>query len=315
MSFAYNASAVALGGRIVLPSPTIIQSQASVALAPTGGVGTQTISNFNYNGIITFDEASAYVSGSSNQDSTVFSTLSTVTIRNLNVLNVLQVDRLVGSITSHHDKGAPEGHITFQGTSVDNLRIAGRAISPRFNLGFYSRYSTHQALADGLKGTVDQCDCPEVKAWLDEEVAKERAKGDPQFNEANFRHDLGRRNVACLVADRFCWKPSDAVNGAPDDHGNIHCSLADDIPGIEEVTEPDPSIMTAAEQLTLRQQHPVRRSGYVIKVAGFGTIKLAEIIIKPGERRINMFRLEFGCPTTGDMTVGSASTNGTELVP
>jgi hypothetical protein len=313
MSFAYNASAVALGGNIVLPSPTIIYSQASAALAPTGGAGTQTVNNFNYNGIITFDEASVFVTGS--QDGDRFNTLSTVTIRNLNVLNVLQADRLVASITSSHKKGAPEGEITFQGTSVDNLRIAGRDITPRFNHGFYSRYPTYEALTNGLRKTVDQSDSLEVKAWVEAEVAREKAKGDPLFDEVAFRHDLGCRNVACLVADRFCWNRSAAANGAPDDHGSIHCSLADDIPGIEEVTEPDPLTMTAEDLKNWHWQHPVRRNGYVIKVKGFGTIKLAEMVIKPGERRINLFRLELGCPITGSMTVGSASTNGTELIP
>jgi hypothetical protein len=307
MSFAYNASAVALGGRIVLPGPAIIQSQASVALAPTGGVGTQTISDFNYNGIVTFDEASAYVSGSQDDTDNTFNTLSTVTIRNLNVLNVLQVDRLVGSITSRHDKGAPEGEITFQGTSVDNLRIAGRRIDPRFNVSFYHRYPTHQAMVAGMNENVANSQCPEVKSWVEEEVAKERAKGDPSFNEAAYRAKLGLLNVSGLVADRFCLPP-----GAPNDQSLIHCSLADDIPGIEEMSPEDEARISTEE---LRQRHPIRRYGYIVKVAGFGTIKLAEIVIKPGERRLNMFRLEFGCPTTGDMTVGSVSTNGTELIP
>jgi len=309
MSFAYNASAVALGGRIVLPGPAIIQSQASVALAPTGGVGTQTISNFNYNGIVTFDEASAYVSGSQDDTDNTFNTLSTVTIRNLNVLNVLQVDRLVGSITSRHDRGAPEGEITFQGTSVDNLRIAGRLIGPRFNQSFYTRYPTHQAMVAGMNENVANSQCPEVRSWVEEDVAKERAKAGPNFDEAACRARLGLLNVAGLVADRFCLPPG---GGARDDQGLVHCSLADDIPGIEEMTPEDEARIPPAE---LRQRHPIRRYGYVIKVAGFGTIKLAEIVIKPGERRLNMFRLEFGCPTTGDMTVASVGTNGTELIP
>lgn len=309
MSFAYNASAVALGGRIVLPSPTILPSQASAALAPTGGEGRETIRDFNYNGIVTFDEASAYVTGS--QDGDVFNTLSTVSIKNLNVLNVLHVDLLFGSITSRHEKGAKEGEITFQGTSVDNLKIAGRRIDPRFNHSFYARYPTHDSMVAGLKNNVANSTSPEVKAWVDEEVAKEKAKGDPNFDELKFRAELGKSSVAGLVAGRFCWQDVAKGYGAPDD-SLIHCSLADDIPGIDEMTAADEAKISVDE---LRQNHPIRRDGYIVKVAGFGTIKLAEIVIKPGERRLNMFRLELGCPITGDMTVGSTSTNGTELVP
>jgi len=315
MSFAYNASAVALGGRVVLPSPTIIPSQASVALAPTGGEGRNTIRNFDYNGIVTFDEASVYVTGS--EDNGVFNTLSTVSIRNLNVLNVLHVDLLFGSITSRHQKDADEGEgeITFQGTSVDNLKIAGRRIDAHFNHGFYARYPTHKTMLAALQNNVSSSDYPDVKGWVEAAVAKERAKGDPKFDkaaEAKFRADLGNRNVASLLADRFCWQRDDKRNCAPDNNGHIHCSLADDIPDIEEITPDDEAAMKPED---LRKNHPVRRHGYIVKVAGFGTIKLAEIVIKPGERRLNMFRFELGCPITGDMTVGSASTNGTELIP
>jgi hypothetical protein len=307
MSFAYNASAVALGGRIVLPSQTTIFSQASAALAPTGGEGRDTVRNFDYNGIVTFDEASVYVTGSQSQNGEVFNTLSTVSIRNLNVLNVLHVDFMVASITSRHDKGKDEGEITFQGTAVDNLRIAGQRVEPRFNHGLYARYPTHAALKTMLNGNVQGSDCPNLASLIEEEVAKERVRCGSSFDEKECRKRLGSGKVAGVLAKRFCWDNADA----PEDRGHIHCSLADDIPDIDELTQADEKL----DPEQLRQLRPIRRKGYVITVAGFGTIKLAEVIIKPGERRFNMFRLELGSPTTGDMTVGSATTNGTELVP
>src|SRR5947209_18181174 len=98
MSFAFNASALAFGARFEQPDNSIIPSQASVALAPTGGDGYETVSNLNYKGIITFDEASVYVCGS--EHGTVRNTLASVTIKNLNVLNLLHVDLLSARITS-----------------------------------------------------------------------------------------------------------------------------------------------------------------------------------------------------------------------
>lgn len=309
MSFAYNASAVALGGRIVLPSQTTIFSQASAALVPTGGEGKDTVRKFNYNNIVTFDEASVYVTGSQNGD--VYNTLSTVSIRNLNVLNVLHVDFMVGSITSRHEKGADEGEITFQGTSVDNLRIAGKRVDPRFNHGLYARYPTHAALTTMLKDNVKGSDCPDVASWIEEEVAKERVRCGSTFDEKACRTELGSGKVAGVLAKRFCWDRAAVNAGTPEYRGHIHCSLADDIPDIDEVSSEDENLPPEE----LRRRYPVRRQGYVVKVADFGTIKLAEVIIKPGERRLNMFRLELGSPTSGDMTVGSAGTNGTELIP
>jgi hypothetical protein len=310
MSFAYNASCVALGGSITLPSPVIIPSQASVALAPSGGEGQQTVKKFDYRGIITFDEASAYVTGS--YDGIAFNTLATISITNLNVLNVLHVDFMVASITSRHTQGADEGEITFQGTSVDNLRIAGRRIEPRFNHRFYARYPTHKAMVDVLNEKVSSSSSPEVKGWLAEEV-KKKAQGNAA-EEAKVLADLGSRNVANLVADRFCFDREATIAEAPYACEPVHCSLADDIPEIEQMTPEDESISKISAD-DLRRDYPVRRHGYDITVVGLGKIKLAEIIIKPGERRFNMFRFALGCPTCGDLTVGSATTNGTELIP
>jgi hypothetical protein len=279
---------------------------------PTGGEGRQTIKDFDYNGIIRFAEATAYVTGS--QDGDVFNTLSTISISGLNVLNVLHVDYLVASITSRHEKGEDEGEITFQGTTVDNLRIGGRRIEPRFNHGFYARYAKHETLMTALKENVGTSACPEVKSWVEEEVAKAKAAGGAKFDaaeEKKLRSELAGRDVAGLLAKRFCWNAKTTALEGPQ-HQSIHASLADDIPGVEEVSEEAETDMGSE---VLRQHHPIRRNGYIVTVAGFGKIRLAEVVIKPGERRFNMFRFQFGCPTTGDMTVGSATTNGTELVP
>src|SRR5260370_18143292 len=100
MSFAFNASAIAFGGRIQQPSCSVIPSQASVALAPSGGEVYETVRNFDYKGIITFDEASAYVAGSEHGD--IRNTLASVTIKNLKRLNPLPADLLTSRITSSH---------------------------------------------------------------------------------------------------------------------------------------------------------------------------------------------------------------------
>src|SRR3954452_22314044 len=115
MSFAFNASAVAFGARFEQPDNSIIPSQASVALAPTGGEGYETVRNFNYKGVITFDEASVYVSGS--KHGPVRNTLASVTIKNLNVLPLLHVDLPSTRISARHEETQNEGAITFHGSS------------------------------------------------------------------------------------------------------------------------------------------------------------------------------------------------------
>ncbi|HEV7429392.1 MAG TPA: hypothetical protein VGQ46_23810 [Thermoanaerobaculia bacterium] len=298
MSFAFNASALAFGARFEQPDNSIIPSQASVSLAPTGGDGYETVRNFNYKGIITFDEASVYVSGSTHGD--VRNTLASVTIKNLNVLNLLHVDLLSSRITSRHVLGEEEGEITFHGSSADNLRIAGKPVRVNFNHDFYARYPTHAKLTAAMAATAGESDMPGVAALIESDAGK------PGRNA-----DIARgRRVAELLADRFCWDPKECTKGAPSDHGAIHCSLVDSIDGIDVVD--DSQFKDPAE---LRSKFPVRRHGYVVKVAEFGSIKVGELIIKPGERRLNLLRFDFGCPFVGSATSGSVTTNGTDILP
>jgi hypothetical protein len=307
MSFAFNASALAFGGRIQQPSSSVIPSQASVALAPSGGEGYQTVRNFDYKGIITFDEASVYVAGSENGD--IRNTLASVTIRNLNVLNLLHVDLLSSRITSRHALGEEEGEITFHGTSAENLRVGGKPVQVHFNHDFYARYPTHARLAAVMGKTGrDVADDADLRLLVEEDAQKTMS-AVRCLQETAMEQAQGK-SVAQLLSDRFCWKPADCQKGAPDDHGSIHCSLVDSIDGIDVVDDsqfPDPS--------ELRSRYPVRRNGYIVTVAEFGSIKIGELIIKPGERRLNLLRFQFGCPIIGDGTSGSVTSNGSELVP
>jgi hypothetical protein len=306
MSFAFNASAVAFGGRIQQPSCCVIPSQASVALAPSGGEGYETVRNFDYKGIITFDEASVYVAGSEHGD--IRNTLASVTIKNLNVLNLLHADLLSSRITSRHVLGEAEGEITLHGTSVENLRIGGKPVQINFNHDFYARYPTHAALSAALSRKVgDMADDAEMQRLVAEDV-HQTVSANEVTEEIALRQTREKR-VAELLSDRFCWNPKDCKDGAPNDHGSIHCSLVDSIDGIDVV---DDSQFKAEE---LRNRYPVRRHGYVIKVAEFGSIKVGELVIKPGERRLNLLRFQFGCPIIGDGTAASVTTNGTEMVP
>jgi hypothetical protein len=294
MSFAFNASAVAFGARFEQPDNSIIPSQASVALAPTGGEGYETVRNFNYKGVITFDEASVYVSGSTH--GTVRNTLASVTIKNLNVLNLLHVDLLSSRITSRHEAGKDEGEITFHGSSADNLRIGGKEVKVNFNHDFYSRFSTHEKLLTALSKPGED-DVPGMAQLLSHDMEKCGCKIE----------ESRRKTLAQLLADRFCWDPSEK---APKDPNVIHSSLVDSIDDINVVNDAD-----FKNRADLRAQFPVRRNGYVVTVSEFGSIKIGEVIIKRGERRLNLLRFDLGCPFVGNATCGSVTTNGLETVP
>jgi len=55
----------------------------------------------------------------------------------------------------------------------------------------------------------------------------------------------------------------------------------------------------------------VTRKGHSFNVKGFGKIFLGEVLIKHGERNLNMLRIQFGSSTTGGGTGGSGKSNGT----
>jgi hypothetical protein len=295
MSFAFNASALAFGGRIQQPSCSVIPSQASVSLAPSGGEGYLTVRNFDYKGIITFDEASVYVAGSEHGD--IRNTLASVTIKNLNVLNLLHAESLSSRVSSRHVLGEDEGEITFQGTSIENLRIGGRKATVNFDHDFYALYPTHASLIDMMEK---------------EDEPKPSIANGPSTQEEAVGQSRRPQEMRLLQArDR-----------------SIHCSLVGSIAGIPvlnetpveaptDLTDPqDPRYQKHLKyRKEMRSRHPIYCDGNVVTVVEFGTIKIGELIIKPGERRLNLLRFQFGCPIMGDGTGGSVTTNGTDILP
>ncbi|MEA2417398.1 MAG: hypothetical protein QOI58_4055 [Thermoanaerobaculia bacterium] len=284
-SFAFNASALAFGGRIQQPSCSVIPSQGSVFLAPSGGEGYETIRNFDYKGIITFDEASVYVAGS--EHGNIRNTLASVTIKNLNVLNLFHAESLSSRVSSRHVMGEDEGEITFQGTSIENLRIGGRQVTVKLDHDFYSLYPTH--------------------AELTKMMAQPLENGDES-----------KQSIALQARDGSI-------------HGSLVGSIGGDIPVFNEtpveaptaLTDPknpkDPKYQEYQDYLKYRKdmrcKHPIYRNGNVVTVAEFGSIKIGELIIKPGERRLNLLRFQFGCPFVGDGSGLCVATNGTDILP
>jgi hypothetical protein len=55
--------------------------------------------------------------------------------------------------------------------------------------------------------------------------------------------------------------------------------------------------------------------GCKISIPEFGTIYFAQVIMKPGYRRISMLRFELGCPIAGTVEVAGGESNGVEYWP
>lgn len=233
LSFAYHGQAVGLAASLTRPSSENIPSLAAAALSSIGGESYSTIRDYRWKGLISFDEASAYTTGS--RDHGAYNTLSTVTIRNLNVANMVHADLVVARVTSKHLPGDAEGQITFTGSMIRNLVVGGRNVEVVLDDESLAKYPTYAGFAKEL----------------------------PRCRKKEFTYHDEAKNV-------------------------LSCSLATRV-GDQE--------------------------GFTISIPEFGTIYVAELIMKPSFRRISMLRFQLGCPIGGALEVGGAVTNGVEYWP
>jgi len=296
MSFVYHANALAFGGVNNKPCYDVIPSQASVVLAPSGGEGSQTVRNFNYKGIISFDEASVYVGGS--QKGCFRNTVSTAMIRNLNLMNVVHIELLCVRVTSEHvavdDKPQSEcgdPAFTFEGSIIDNVRIAGRRVNVTLDTGIFSRYPTHTEFVNAFSG-----DAVEEDKLLGIQTQSVASQG----------------RLSTRYGKRFCWSSDRSRDGAPSKNGVIRASLVADIDIPENADEDFDNEDTRRKN---DRTQPVRRNGYVVRIADFGTLALGEVILKENQRTVNMLRYTLGSPNDGSGTVCSGTTNGTDMYP
>lgn len=289
MGFAYHGNAVAFGASIVKPTPDIIPSQASAVLCPSGGEASAIVRNFDYKGIISFDEAKSYVAGSFEADENgrdgAFNTLATTTIRNLNIANMLHVEFLVARVSSKHfmKDGVidEEGMITFDGSLMEGLRVAGVKGDVTLDPTVFSDYPTYDSFIGGFPS--DRRFKAKSELFWSDPKSRAALTGVPTGTAP------GRRPTEPTVPQVY--------------RGTVSCSLLDSLTHRIEPKDPKSD-----------KQH-VYRDGYTLVVREFGRVNLAEVSMKRGQRRLTMVRLDLGCPLCGTGSGGSVEGNGSPLTP
>jgi len=125
----YHAEATALEGELRLPIMQPIERQAFAKVHEDGGYLSQHAEPFRVEGIVSYRAAHTQVSGHEEEKhGQPFVTLSTTVVEDLNILNVVTADRVVGQVSTEHPREGYVPTITFLGTQFVNLRIAGHPV-------------------------------------------------------------------------------------------------------------------------------------------------------------------------------------------
>ncbi len=138
-TFYYHADANAFGGIVRKPVPRSLSSRASVSLAQAGGMQSARAAHTNVEGILSFEEAAATVSGSGHQDDGGWRCIATASIERLRILNTVTADRLVAQISVMHFADNRPPQISFHGTQFVNLRVNGQQIEPELDWRLFTQ--------------------------------------------------------------------------------------------------------------------------------------------------------------------------------
>jgi len=147
--YLYNSHGHALSGTITRPFRDVLESQAAVSLSARGGHGSSTVGNFSYRNLVSFKAANTHVSGSDDADGNHTSVVS-VCVEGLNILDVVTADRIVARIATHHPPKQAEPDISVHGTHFESLRIAGHHVSSEVDHDLFVKYPTFESARKGF---------------------------------------------------------------------------------------------------------------------------------------------------------------------
>jgi hypothetical protein len=123
----FSADAFAFSADLHAPIHKAIEKQAVVTLPSEGGYDYKPAEPKQIDAIVSHGGGYAQVVGRTNSNGSVI-TLATAVVEDLNILDVLTVDRIVAQITTEHAPNNLVPSVSFLGTRFENLRIAGQEI-------------------------------------------------------------------------------------------------------------------------------------------------------------------------------------------
>jgi hypothetical protein len=200
-SYLYHGSAFGFGAQFTHPTKSTIPTQAVAIVPPSGGESFACVKDYDYNCIVTFDEATAYAAGTEDPDGS-HNTLASVTIRNFNFLNMVHAELIVMRITTKHPPSRgkagdplPEAEISFRGSHVQGLYVGGARPALNFDTALFDECVTF----DRLRARTDDKRCFSHVKGGDPTVIHTSLTGNPDPIEIP---DFGRIFIGEVIAQR-----------------------------------------------------------------------------------------------------------------
>jgi hypothetical protein len=145
----FHASAFAVQGRA---DDHEIASQAAVVLPESGGSLSQRVEKFD-DGVVRFAEAISQVTGVEHDGVAV--TTSMVSIRNIDIMNIVHADRIVLRATARQAIGDAEATISYAGSRLDGLTVRGEPVELAIDTERFNRAPTFAALRSKVRSECD----------------------------------------------------------------------------------------------------------------------------------------------------------------
>jgi hypothetical protein len=268
--FQFHATATAAAGTLKVPFHEQIEVAASSTLPPGGGYGSSRALHFRHRDILSIREAYSYVTGSETRNS--FETATTSVVTGLNILDMVTADRIVARLTSSKSKDGSEASIIPLGSHFENLRIAGQSVpfADRLRTNLFANLDT---LGKIVGDPGDDVHLAEQQHRLDQHLSDAKQRADPDERLSKYLRD-GRNGRATRDL---------GPNGA------LSTSLI-------------PNLQGAMDGFACTRQ--------VVPVQQFGLVRLAELRISHGQRRLTMLAVNLGCPFEGSLDICYAESNG-----
>jgi hypothetical protein len=198
----YNAEAYVLSADLQQPVPAVIKNTA-VTLPDDGQYTFDQSTPYQLFGVLSYRSGYAQVSGHEDARHNGFRTLTTAAIEDLNVLDVVTADRVVGQISTVHHYDGQVPSVTFLGTRFVNLRIGGHKVDIDQDIHILGARSADDR---------SYLDDPDVLARMSKQYSRIRESENlPDWAAEQFRWDKAAANLpgqaSCSLVNR--------INGAP----------------------------------------------------------------------------------------------------